>query len=131
MEVQLAALSHPHWKRFFLVLFYILGSIYFLLRLLPRALRVAQCHIWQSHHCSRNIKYSTRGVRNVLDVYRVEEKEKSKEKGSHPVVVFCHGGAWNSYVLFSQLSHLIYSPVSPSIFHSVIPFSHINLFKGG
>jgi len=44
---------------------------------------------------SRNVRYSSAAPRNVLDVYQVPPESVSKGELS-PVVVFCHGGAWNS-----------------------------------
>jgi hypothetical protein len=97
----LDALQHSWYRRAYLILVCVLGIIVFQLTVIPRALRIACAHITLRRTRTRNLRYCMRGgPRNTLDVYACVDADKVL----HPVVVFCHGGAWNSYALLSYLS---------------------------
>lgn len=95
MKDPLEALQHTRWRRAYLIFLFILGFIVFQVTVLPRACRIALAHIALRNTRTRNVHYS-QAPRNTLDVYRVKDAA-----GLCPVIIFCHGGAWNSYVSFS------------------------------
>lgn len=90
MKDPLEALQHSKWRRAYLVFLFIVGFIVFQVAVIPRACRIAIAHLRLRNARTRNVKYSTQ-PRNVLDVYSARGAV-----GLCPVVIFCHGGAWNS-----------------------------------
>ena len=94
MDDPLEALRHTWWRRAYLVLLFIVGFIVFQVTVIPRACRIALAHATLRSARTRNVKYSAQAARNTLDVYHV----RAAAAGLCPVIIFCHGGAWNSYV---------------------------------
>eukprot|EP00026_Physarum_polycephalum_P011665 Phypoly_transcript_11905.p1 GENE.Phypoly_transcript_11905~~Phypoly_transcript_11905.p1 ORF type:complete len:320 (+),score=42.29 Phypoly_transcript_11905:205-1164(+) len=93
MKDPLEALQHRWWRRAYLLLVCIVGIVVFQVTVLPRACRIAFAHATLRNARTRNIKYNTHAPRNTLDVYHVRDREPAE---LCPVVIFCHGGAWNS-----------------------------------
>eukprot|EP01111_Echinosteliopsis_oligospora_P015889 TRINITY_DN6434_c0_g1_i1.p1 TRINITY_DN6434_c0_g1~~TRINITY_DN6434_c0_g1_i1.p1 ORF type:complete len:404 (-),score=49.81 TRINITY_DN6434_c0_g1_i1:15-1124(-) len=93
MYSHLPGLKHNFTDRVILMFWVIMGMAWFNIILLPKLIRYLWLLYRNRNHPTWNIRYSDRRERNYLDIYQPKNVDDGR---SHPVVIFCHGGGWDS-----------------------------------